>query len=420
MVSLSEYFGFDPNSPYADLFSKIYYMTKVTPDDEVEQEKEDGEIIETYDFNNIDEQMIVKHGESDHLTGERDFHPPLGGETSSQLAIPPPPENWNKGWMKISKDAISWNQASNQNLVSKSWDNHIKKHLQPPLRPSSSTMGLLPPPPPPSPILNPNLLQGGLGPSQPNSSIFQGTNQINVNIFNTSVGGIPDFSVPPPPLPLQLPSWATNSFSQQGFNLPPPQAVQQTRGEVGNFAADEKGKESIQAKGFDLRIQFDIDNNPVRQTWLLKYMDFQASRGDPLIICPALYKEPLDLFKLFNAVLDEGGFHNCNAKKCWKKIGERMTTNHKQPQLWRLLQKMYRRLLLQFETSEAGGGMPQDMSMTQLGEETGGERQGRPERKALLPLPFQQQGEFFPVSEKEDESGKNKWRKGGKGFKKHT
>jgi len=420
MVSLSEYFGFDPNSPYADLFSKIYYMTKVTPDDEVEQEKEDGEIIETYDFNNIDEQMIVKHGESDHLTGERDFHPPLGGETSSQLAIPPPPENWNKGWMKISMDAISWNQASNQNLVSKSWDNHIKKHLQPPLRPSSSTMGLLPPPPPPSPILNPNLLQGGLGPSQPNSSIFQGTKQTNVNIFNTSAGGIPDFSVPPPPLPLQLPSWATNSFSQQGFNLPPPQAVQQTRGEVGNFAADEKGKESIQAKGFDLRIQFDIDNNPVRQTWLLKYMDFQASRGDPLIICPALYKEPLDLFKLFNAVLDEGGFHNCNAKKCWKKIGERVTTNHKQPQLWRLLQKMYRRLLLQFETSEAGGGMPQDMSMTQLGEETGGERQVRPERKALLPLPFPQQGEFFPVSEKEDESGKNKWRKGGKGFKKHT
>merc|ERR1719153_526264 len=180
-------------------------------------------------------------------------------------------------------------------------------------------MGLLPPPPPPSPILNPNLLQEGLGASQPNSSIFQGTNQINVNIFNTSAGGIPDFSVPPP---LQLPSWAANSFSQQGFNLPPPQPVQQTRGEVGNLAADEKGKESIQAKGFDLRIQFDIDNNPVRQTWLPKYMDFQASRGDPLIICPALYKEPLDLFKLFKAVLDEGGFHNCNAKKCWKKIGE--------------------------------------------------------------------------------------------------
>ena len=61
-------------------------MTKVTPDDAVEQEKEDGEIIETYDFNNIDEQMTVKHDESDHLTGERDFHPPLGGETSSQLA----------------------------------------------------------------------------------------------------------------------------------------------------------------------------------------------------------------------------------------------------------------------------------------------------------------------------------------------
>ena len=426
MVSLSEYFGFDPNSPYADLFSKIYYLTKVTPDDVVEDEKEDGEIVETYDVNNIDSQTTVGHDVDDNLTGDRDFHPPLVRGTPCQPSLPP--DSWNKGWMKISKEAISWNQASNQNLVGNSWDNHIKKQAQPLARLSSSTSAVLPPPPPPSPILNPNLLQGGPGGPSQAGNIFQGTNQINVNIFTSGVGGTPDFSIPPPPLPLQLPSWASNSFLQPGFNLqgladsrfplPPPQLLEQGRNLENNFVVDEKGKESTQSKGFDLRIQFDIDNSPVRHAWLLKYMDFQASRGDPLINCPALYKEPLDLFKLFHAVLEEGGFHNCNVKKCWKKIGEKVTTNHKQPQLWRLLQKLYRRLLLQFETSEAGGVMPQDLSVSKPGEEKSGERQERPERKALLPLPFQQRGDFPPALAMDVEGGKNKWRKGGKGFKK--
>jgi len=97
MASLSEYFGFDPNSPYADLFSKIYYLTKVSPDDPLE-EKEDGEIIETHEMNSIDAQITVESDDIDHSMGDVDFHAPLVDETPCQYPIPP--KSWTKGWMK--------------------------------------------------------------------------------------------------------------------------------------------------------------------------------------------------------------------------------------------------------------------------------------------------------------------------------
>jgi len=405
-VSLSEYFGFNPNSPYADLFSKIYHLTKVSPvEDVLEEEHEDGEIVEISVVN----APATVDSEDDQLTGDKDYYPRVDGDSMYQP--PPSSDGWNRSWMKISKEAISWNLASNQNLTGNSLDMKMRRQTSPLL--SSSHATILPVPPPHT------LLQGAQGPSQGNN-MFKGTNQINTNLFTPSGGETPNFSFPPPPPPFQMQSWAPNPYLQQECNLPGSGlmnsrfVLDQGRGGESNLASDGIGREkdsvAMESKGFDLRLQFDIDNNPVRQAWLLKYMDFQASRGDPLINCPAMYREPLDLFKLFNTVLEEGGFHKCNAKKCWKKIGEKMTANHKQPQLWRLLQKLYRRLLLQFESFEVGG-VSQEVSMSTIGGE-------RVERKALLPLPVQQWGEFPSFPGTDVDGIRSKWRKGGKGFKK--
>ena len=62
-----------------------------------------------------------------------------------------------------------------------------------------------------------------------------------------------------------------------------------------------------------------------------------------------LPQEPLDLFKLYKAVSEEGGFRTCSANKAWKKISVKMTQNYRQSFLWRLLQKLYRKYLLKFE-----------------------------------------------------------------------
>ena len=45
--SLSAFFGFDPNSQYAELFSQIYHLTKIGSCD---ADLEDDEEMDEYDF----------------------------------------------------------------------------------------------------------------------------------------------------------------------------------------------------------------------------------------------------------------------------------------------------------------------------------------------------------------------------------
>ena len=40
-----------------------------------------------------------------------------------------------------------------------------------------------------------------------------------------------------------------------------------------------------------------MDRSPSRVSWVVRYLDFMARRGDPVSVCPSMYKEPLDLFK---------------------------------------------------------------------------------------------------------------------------
>ena len=384
--SLSQYFGFDPNSQYAELFSQIYHLTKVTPvaekisiassgdDEDLEEGEfvEDGEIYEHNERKNdqlgIEATVVVKdeNQHNDHLTDEVDFQPPLG-----QVIGEAPLDYWKEGWMKISRDAMSWNQSNNQNqnMTRNPWNKQL-----PPLPPPTAPFQQLP------------------GTNQPNSSIFQGTNQINSSIFTS--GSQNGFSIPPPPI--QLPPWNQNPFflpanSPQGFNFPnllgnpnpmnfPPPLIDQ--GRVANMPSPEE-KEMLEHKGVDLRTQFDLDENPVRKNWLIKYMEFQASRGTPLTSCPVLHKKPLDLYKLYYTVMEEGGFANCTAKKGWKKVFVKMTSNNRQTS--RLLQKLFRKLLLQFENYETG--QPEDLSMAkQSGHQERNERSELGERKVLLPL----------------------------------
>ena len=58
----------------------------------------------------------------------------------------------------------------------------------------------------------------------------------------------------------------------------------------------------------------------------------------------------MDLYKLYLAVKSEGGFDKVTSTKSWKKISPAMTKNFRQPYLWRLLQKQYRKYLLTYET----------------------------------------------------------------------
>ena len=82
-------------------------------------------------------------------------------------------------------------------------------------------------------------------------------------------------------------------------------------------------------------------------------------------------QEPLDLARLYAAVEAEGGFSRVTAAKSWKRISVKMTRNFRQSFLWRLLQKQYRKYLLDYAThcgqqssAEAQQAAPLDMVIT--------------------------------------------------------
>jgi len=379
---LSAYFGFDPNSPYADLFSQIYLLTKVNNNQDISSDHEDGEIIEkdnesfsiedNDDTDTSNEAGAVSADEVDgnlqQLSGDFDFKPQV------DLVQNANDQTWKDGWMKISRDAISWNQISNQNEFKPTWIN------QPP------------PPPHPPPPFRPFSLSGGTN----HNNGFKGTNQVNSSIFtmNNDEKQI-DFSLPPPPPPPPIQSmWNQNgnanylpfasqgmsilgvpSASANGFPLPVPTSRE-------NEYSRQEEKDTLDFKSFDLRVQFDMDDNPLRKNWLLKFMDFQANRGTPLLNCPAFHKEPLDLFKLYHAVIEEGGFANCSVKKAWIKVCTKIYPRSPNKKFWRILQKQYRKLLLHYENFELG--RPEDLSM-KTDQENGDVKVN--ERKVLLPLP---------------------------------
>ena len=111
-----------------------------------------------------------------------------------------------------------------------------------------------------------------------------------------------------------------------------------------------------ESRGFELKVLFSVDPSPLRVNWILRYLDFMASRGEPLSACPSMYKEPLDLYRLYRAVGDQGGFRSCTTNKAWKKVSVKMTDNFRQSFLWRLLQKQYRKYLLKFEIFDTNDG----------------------------------------------------------------
>ena len=103
------------------------------------------------------------------------------------------------------------------------------------------------------------------------------------------------------------------------------------------FAAQETAPglvEQAKAKPYNLSCltlplsaQFSIDPSPVRVSWLHRLLSFMSGRGTPISSCPSqpvlnfrkldtnTKKVPLDLYRLYNAVQEEGGGSLCISKK---------------------------------------------------------------------------------------------------------
>lgn len=53
---------------------------------------------------------------------------------------------------------------------------------------------------------------------------------------------------------------------------------------------------------------YDLSDDPDRRLFLDKLIMYQEERGTPLSQCPTISKQPLDLYRLYLACKERGGF----------------------------------------------------------------------------------------------------------------
>ena len=53
---------------------------------------------------------------------------------------------------------------------------------------------------------------------------------------------------------------------------------------------------------------YEIDDNPERRMMLDKLLGYMEERGTPILQCPTISKNPLDLFRLYVLCRERGGF----------------------------------------------------------------------------------------------------------------
>ena len=264
-LQLSEYLKLDPLSPYTLLFQRIYEVTKPKAIEDIE----DGEIEEVEEEEeNKDDSVIVE----DEISEDDNKENCRAVETRK----------------KFSKDILHWTPESNhqnQNVPA-------AKLAQP--RPPPPMFAHLPPP---------------LGlPPLPLS--LAATTQFNPSLFTAplpSVSAAPTFPFSFPPLALGFPGPGLPNFnlSRNPFLVAPvssresllPHPPQQLGGLQPMYTEAPDEVEFREAKGFDIRVMIDLDPNPERMAWLVKYMDFMLRMGKPLTQCPSMYKVNCSLYK---------------------------------------------------------------------------------------------------------------------------
>lgn len=64
----------------------------------------------------------------------------------------------------------------------------------------------------------------------------------------------------------------------------------------------------LQQKSDSLCKLYEMDDNPERRPFLDKLLSFMEERRTPITACPAISKQPLDLYRLYTAVKERNGF----------------------------------------------------------------------------------------------------------------
>lgn len=101
---------------------------------------------------------------------------------------------------------------------------------------------------------------------------------------------------------------------------------------------------------------YDLSDEPERRIFLDKLIMYNEERGTPISQCPTISKQPLDLYRLYAAAKERGGFVEVMKGKLWKDIAGVIGIGASSSAAY-TLRKQYIKHLLPFECKYDRGGI---------------------------------------------------------------
>ena len=124
---------------------------------------------------------------------------------------------------------------------------------------------------------------------------------------------------------------------------------------------------------------YEMSDEPDRRAFLDKYLQFQEERSSALTQVPTISKIPLDLYKLYIAVKERGGFVEVTRTKTWKECATICNIANSSSAAY-TLRKQYMKHLLPFECKFDRGGIDPGPVLSQL-DSTGTSNRKKPNTK---------------------------------------
>jgi len=188
-------------------------------------------------------------------------------------------------------------------------------------------------------------------------------------------------------LPSPLPS--KNQISPSSHPSPlaplPPGSPRFSPGSIDSFQQNSSFEEQFKEL-------YEFNNDPTRKRFLDDLFNFMQDRGTPINRLPIMAKQVLDLYELYNLVVEKGGLVEVINKKQWQEIIKGLNLPSSITSAAFTLRSQYTRYLYPYECREKNLSNPNELQSAIESHRREGRRQGYEGMHCFLPS-----SNYFPL-----------------------
>jgi len=188
-------------------------------------------------------------------------------------------------------------------------------------------------------------------------------------------------------LPSPLPSRNQRSPSSHPSPLAPlpPTSPRFSPGSIDSFPQNSSFEEQFKEL-------YEFNTDPTRKRFLDDLFNFMQNRGTPINRLPIMAKQVLDLYELYNLVVEKGGLVEVINKKQWQEIIKGLSLPSSITSAAFTLRSQYTRYLYPYECREKNLSNPNELQSAIESHRREGRRQGYEGMHCFLPSP-----NYFPL-----------------------